>query len=32
MAMAGQPGTTFTKYPQFTPPQARAFELLGVDA
>jgi hypothetical protein len=24
-------GTTFTMYPQFTPPQAQAFELLGVN-
>jgi hypothetical protein len=29
--MAGQPDTTFTMYPQFTPPQAWAFELLGVN-
>lgn len=30
MAMAGQPDATFTLYPQLTPIQARALELLGV--
>src|SRR6202035_5639238 len=30
-AMTGQPDATFVMYPQFTPAQARAFELLGVD-
>jgi len=32
MAMARQPDTTFVIYPQFTPAQARAFELLKVNA
>jgi hypothetical protein len=31
MAMAGQPDATFTLYPQLTPVQARAFQLLDVD-
>jgi len=31
MAMAGSPDTTFVIYPQVTPVQARAFELLGVN-
>jgi transposase len=30
MAMAGQPDATFMLYPQLTPVQARAFQLLGV--
>ena len=30
MAMVGQPEATFTLYPQLTPVQARAFQLLGV--
>jgi len=30
MAMAGQPDATFTLYPQLTPVQARAFQLLEV--
>src|SRR5262245_20255116 len=30
MAMAGQPDATFTLYPQLTPVQARAFQLLDV--
>ena len=32
MAIARQPDTTFVIYPQFTPTQARAFELLNVNA
>jgi hypothetical protein len=32
MAIAHQPDTTFVIYPQFTPTQARAFELLNVNA
>jgi hypothetical protein len=32
MAIAHQPDTTFVIYPQFTPIQARAFELLNVNA
>ena len=31
MAMLGSPDATFVVYPQFTPVQARAFELLGVN-
>ena len=31
MAMVGSPDATFVVYPQFTPVQARAFELLGVN-
>jgi hypothetical protein len=31
MAIAHQPDTTFVIYPQFTPTQARAFELLNVN-
>ena len=31
MAMIGSPDATFVIYPQFTPVQARAFELLGVN-
>lgn len=31
MAMASTPDVTFVIYPQFTPVQARAFELLGVN-
>jgi hypothetical protein len=31
MAMAGHRDATFVIYPQFTPAQARAFELLGVN-
>jgi hypothetical protein len=31
MAMAGSPDATFVIYPQFTPVQARALELLGVN-
>ena len=31
-AIAHQPDTTFVIYPQFTPTQARAFELLNVNA
>jgi transposase len=31
MAMNAQPDTTFTLYPQLTPVQARALQLLGVD-
>ena len=31
MAMAGSPDATFVIYPQFTPVQARVFELLGVN-
>jgi hypothetical protein len=31
MAMIGSPDPTFVIYPQFTPVQARAFELLGVN-
>jgi hypothetical protein len=30
MAMDAQPDATFTLYPQLTPVQARAFQLLGV--
>ena len=30
MAMDGQPDATFTLYPQLTPVQARAFQLLDV--
>jgi len=30
MAMAGQPDATFVLYPQLTPLQARAFQLLDV--
>jgi len=29
--MANSPDATFVVYPQFTPVQARAFELLGVN-
>jgi hypothetical protein len=32
MAIAHQPDTTFVIYPQFTPTQARALELLNVNA
>jgi hypothetical protein len=32
MAIAHQTDTTFVIYPQFTPTQARAFELLNVNA
>lgn len=28
LALAGQPDATFTLYPQLTPVQARAFQLL----
>jgi hypothetical protein len=31
MAMVGEPDATFVIYPQFTPVQVRAFELLGVN-
>ena len=31
MAMATSPDATFVLYPQFTPIQARAFQLLGVN-
>jgi len=31
MAMVGSTDATFVVYPQFTPVQARAFELLGVN-
>jgi len=31
MSMTSSPAATFVTYPQFTPVQARAFQLLGVN-